>query len=99
MLIALGPDGPLGYSTRVTIRETDDPATGRPHRIVVSSQGGSLDLTMDITVLDAIVTPGGALAKGPDFLQLRGTYHVSGKAGGQAVDFTAPGAAETFGGR
>jgi len=44
-------------------------------------------------------TPGGALAKGPDFLQLRGTYHVSGKAGGQAVDFTAPGAAETFGGR
>jgi len=99
MLIALGPDGPLGYSTRVTIRETDDPATGRPHRIVVSSQGGSLDLTMDITVLDAIVTPGGALAKGPDFLQLRGTYHVSGKTGGQAVDFTAPGAAETFGGR
>jgi hypothetical protein len=54
---------------------------------------------MDITVRDAIVTPGGALAKGPDFLQLRGNYHVTGKAGGQAVDFTAPGAAETFRGR
>lgn len=99
VLIALGPDGPLGYSTRVAIRETDDPATGRPQRIVVSSEGGSLDLTMDITVRDAIVTPGGVLAKGPDFLQLRGSYHVTGKAGGQAVDFTAPGAAETFRGR
>jgi hypothetical protein len=98
-LIALGPDGPLGYSTRVAIRETDDPETGRPQRIVVSSQGGSLDLTMDITVQDAIVTPGGALAKGPDFLQLRARYHVTGTAGGQAVNFTAPGAAETFRGR
>jgi hypothetical protein len=99
VLIALGPDGPLGYSTRVAIRETDDPATGRPQRIVVSSEGGSLDLTMDITVRDTIVTPGGVLAKGPDFLQLRGSYHVTGKAGGQAVDFTALGAAETFRGR
>ena len=98
-LMALGPDGPLGYSTRVAIRETDDPVTGRPQRIVVSSQGGSLDLTLDITVQDAIVTPGGPLAKGPDFLQLRARYHVTGKAGGQAVDFTAPGAAETFRGR
>jgi len=98
-LIALGPDGPLGYSTRVAIRETDDPATGRPQRIVVSSEGGSLDLTLDITVEDAIVTPGGALADGPDFLQLRARYHVTGKAGGQPVEFTAPGAAETFRGR
>jgi hypothetical protein len=98
-LIALGPDGPLGYSTSVAIRETDDPTTGRPQRIVVSSHGGALDLTMDITVEDAIVTPGGALASGPDFLQLRARYRVTGKAGGQPVDFTGPGAAETFRGR
>jgi hypothetical protein len=54
---------------------------------------------MDIAVDDAVVTPGGALASGPDFLQLRGRYHVTGKSGGRDVDFTAPGAAETFRGR
>ncbi len=98
-LVALGSDGPVGYSSRVSIRETDDLATGRPRRIVVSSQGGSLDVTMDIEVEDAIVTPGGALANGPDFFQLRARYHVTGKAVGQDVDFIAPGAAETFRGR
>lgn len=98
-LVALGPDGPVGYSTRVTIRETDDAATGQPRRIIVESQGGSLDLLMTIDVDAAIVTRGGALARGPDFLQLRARYHVTGTAGGRAVDFTAPGAAETFRGR
>jgi hypothetical protein len=95
-LLALGPDGPVGYATRVTIEETDDPVTGRPRRIVVTGRGGPLDLRMDILVESAIVSPGGALGIGPDFLQLRARYHVTGQAGGQQVDFTAPGAAETF---
>jgi hypothetical protein len=95
-LVALGPDGPVGYTTRVAIDETDDPATGRPTRIVVSGRGDDMDLRMEIAVEGAIVTPGGALAAGPDFLQMRGTYHVTGRAGGQAVDFRASGAAETF---
>jgi hypothetical protein len=94
-LMALGPDGPIGFSTRVTITETDD-AAGRPRRILVRGRGESLDLRMDIAVEDAIVTRGGALAAGPDFLQLRTVYHVSGRAGGQAVEFTARGASETF---
>jgi hypothetical protein len=95
-LVALGPDGPVGYSTRVTIEETDDPSTGRPQHIRVHGRTGPLDLTMDITVESAIVTSGGALASGPDFLQLRARYHVTGRAGEQQLDFTAPGAAETF---
>ena len=99
VLVALGPDGPVGYATRVRIEETDDPATGRPRRIVVTGRGGAIDLTMDIAVESAIVTRGGALAAGPDFLQMRAQYHVTGRAGGQSVDFTAPGAAETFRGR
>lgn len=95
-LVALGPDGPVGYSTRVSIEETDDPVTGRPTHIIVTGRGRDLDLWMDIAVESAIVTRGGALAAGPDFLQLRAQYHVTGSAGGSAVDFRASGAAETF---
>jgi hypothetical protein len=98
-LVALGPDGPVGYTTRVSIEETDNPADGRPQRIRVEGRGGALDLKMDITVESAIVTSGGALASGPDFLQLRARYKVTGQAGGRSLDFTAPGAAETFRGR
>ena len=98
-LIALGPEGPVGYATRVTIEETNDPSTGRPRRILVRGRGGAIDLRMDIAIENAIVTSGGALASGPDFLQLRARYHVTGRAGGQSIDFTAPGAAETFRGR
>jgi hypothetical protein len=95
-LVALGPDGPVGYATRVTIEESDEPGTSRPARIVVTGRARDLDLRMEITVESAIVNKGGALAAGPDFLQMRAQYHVTGSAGGQAVDFTAPGAAETF---
>jgi hypothetical protein len=31
-----------------------------------------------------------------DFFQLAGVYRVTGQAGGQRIDFTARGAAETF---
>jgi len=41
----------------------------------------------------------GPLANDLDFLQMRGRYRVTGKAGDRALDFTAPGAAETFRGR
>jgi hypothetical protein len=54
---------------------------------------------MELDVERAIVTQGGALTPGPDFLQLKATYRVSGEAAGEAIDFTAPGAAETFRGR
>lgn len=99
VLIALGPDGPIGYSTRVRIDEADDPATGRPREVIVRGRGESLDLQLAIQVEDAIVNRGGALAAGPDFLQLRGRYRVTGSVNGQPVDFEASGAAETFRGR
>ena len=38
----------------------------------------------------------GALGSGMDFLQMRGEYTVSARAGSRDIAFTAPGAAETF---
>ncbi|MEZ5291750.1 MAG: hypothetical protein R2745_11745 [Vicinamibacterales bacterium] len=100
-LMVLGPDGPLGQATRVTIDETNDDAAGRPSRIVVMGTSPSLDLTLDIAVESGVTTPmtGGPRANGLDFFQLRGRYTVSGTAGERPLNFTAPGAAETFRGR
>lgn len=95
-LVALGPDGPIGYATRVRIEEIDEPGSTRPRRIVVTGRARDFQLTMDIAVENVIVNRGGALAAGPDFLQMRATYTVKGRVGGQDVSFTAPGAAETF---
>jgi hypothetical protein len=95
-LVALGPDGPVGYATDVTIREADAAGTKQPDHIVVTGRSRNLNLTLDIDVESAIVNRGGVLSAGPDFLQLRARYRVTGRAGGQTVDFTAPGAAETF---
>ena len=41
----------------------------------------------------------GALSSGMDFLQMRGHYTVTGRAGARTMRFTAPGTAETFRGR
>ena len=100
-LMVLGPDGPLGQATRVTIEETNDPAHDRPSRIVVRGTSPSLDLQMEIAIDSGVRTAmtGGPAASGLDFLQLRGRYRVSGSAGDRPLDFVAPGAAETFRGR
>jgi len=100
-LAALGPDGPMGYTTTVSIEETDDVATRRPRRIVVRGRSASLDLTMDLTVDNAIVTRmgGGAFGSGMDFYQFRARYRVVGRVGSQSIDFTAGGSAETFRGQ
>jgi hypothetical protein len=97
-LIVIGPDGPLGQASDVTITETMDPARDRPSRIVVEGRGPSVDLTLDIAVDSAIQTSmaGGPLASGLAFLQMRGRYQVSGQVGDRTLAFTAPGAAETF---
>jgi hypothetical protein len=100
-LMVLGPDGPLGQATRVTIDETDDPDRDRPARVVVRGTSPSLDLTLDLAVERGVRTPmtAGPRANGLDFFQLRGRYSVSGTAGDQPLSFTAPGAAETFRGQ
>lgn len=101
VLVALGPDGPLAYTTRVTIDETPGGPSGAPARIVVRGRSRALEITMELAVQDAVVTrmPEGFFAGGMDFMQLRAEYRVSGEAAGRAIEFTAPGSAETFRGR
>jgi hypothetical protein len=100
-LAALGPDGPLGYASDLTIEESNDPATGRPSRIALHGRGPSLDVRLDLTIEDAVVTamPQGSFGGGMDFLQMRAAYHVEGRAGDRRLSFDAPGSAETFRGR
>ena len=85
----------------MSIEETDATATGQPRRIVVRGQSRSLNLTMELDIEDVLVSrmDSGLFASALDFYQLRATYHVVGHAGDRSVDFTAPGAAETFRGR
>lgn len=94
---ALGADGLIGYATDVRITEESD-EEGRPRTIVVRALGTAFDVTLRFDVEAAVTTrtqqgaPGGRL----DFLQLRGEYTVTGRAGALDFDFTAPGTAETF---
>lgn len=93
----LGADGPLGYATSVVITETND-AAGQPQTITVRGRGPAVDITLRFDVESAETT---RMAEGPlgsdlDFLQMRGAYRVTGRAGSRDIDFTAPGAAETF---
>ena len=96
----LGPDGPIGYATNVRITEEND-RTGRPQRIAITARGPSLDLKAQFDVATVVTTRSqqGPLANQIDFLQLRGAYTVTGTAGTRQLQFTAPGAAETFRGR
>ena len=96
----LGPDGPLGYSTNVRIVEAND-ERGQPRTITVRARGTALDLDLQFDVASAVTThmAQGPLANGIDFLQMRGQYTVSGRAGSREITFTAAGAAETFRGK
>ena len=97
----LGPDGPLGYATNVTITETND-ERGQPRTILVRARGTDLSVDVRFDVESAVTTPGagtGPLTSGLDFLQLRGTYAVTGRAGSRMLKFVAPGSAETFRGK
>ena len=100
-LLVLGPDGPVGYATRVTIDERDAAGTGEPEHIRVRARSRALDLTMEIDVEDRVVSrmDRAAIGNGLDFHQMRASYRVRGRVGEQHVDFTAAGAAETFRGR
>jgi len=94
---ALGPDGPLGYSTDVRIEETNDDL-GRPRAIDVRARGAalSLDLRFDVDSIETTRMTQGALGNDLDFLQMRGRYTVSGRVGDREIAFAAPGSAETF---
>jgi hypothetical protein len=93
-LTVLGPDGPLGFSTNITI---DDASTNRVH---VRANGEGLDLQLELAADETVRTPMAltALAGGQplNFFQLGGTFHVKGTVSGRQIDFTARGSAETF---
>ena len=100
-LLALGPDGPEGYATSVTIDERDAAGTDEPERITVRARSRALDLTMTLDVVDRVVSrmDRAAIGNALDFHQMRASYRVRGRVGDRHVDFTAAGAAETFRGR
>lgn len=92
-LAVVGPDGPIGVSTRVTIDDAND-------RVEVRARGERLDLALSFEADDTLRTAlagtqlpvGGSM----DFLQMGGTYRATGTVQGRRVDFTARGSAETF---
>jgi len=93
----LGPDGPVAFSTDVSIDEEND--GDRPNVITVRAGGRQVDLTMRLEVAESVTTrmeltrtAHGAM----NFLQLGGLYRVTGKIGDHEVNFTARGSAETF---
>ena len=104
---ALGPDGPLGYAANVTITEENDEG-GQPRTILVTGRSRLLDVRIRFDVGSMVTTrmsqgalsagapSSGAVSNGLNFLQMRGQYTVTGKAGDRTLDFTAPGSAETF---
>ena len=93
-LAVLGPDGPLGFSSRVTI---DDAAEGRID-VRATARGADLhlSLTVDETVRSALAMTNLPGRQPLNFFQLGGIYHVKGKVGAREIDFTARGSAETF---
>jgi hypothetical protein len=96
----IGPAGPLGFASDVRITETNRP-DGRPANVAIRARGPGVDLTLRLDVASTETTrfAQGPLANGVDFLQMRGQYTITGRAGGRDVAVTAPGAAETFRGR
>ena len=93
----LGPEGPLGYATDVRITETKGRG-GVPERIDIVARGTGLNVRVrfDTDSTTSTRMSQGAPGSGLTFLQMRGRYTVTGRAGGTALDFSAPGAAESF---
>jgi hypothetical protein len=93
----LGSDGPIAFSTDMSIAEHDE--GGAVKSISVRARNRQMDLALDIDVAEAVQTRT-PLTRGPagamNFLQLSGVYNVSGKAAGRDLHFSARGSAETF---
>jgi hypothetical protein len=97
---AIGPQGPIAFSTELAINETDD--GGRPRTITVESRDRRFPIALRFEVSESVetsmsLTRGAAGAM--TFLQLGGVYHATGRAGGRDIAFSARGSAETFRGR
>jgi hypothetical protein len=96
LLGVLGPDGPLGYATDISITETDD-EHGNPRTILVRGRSADLDVEARFDVEETTRSRGLVMLRSDlDFFQMRGTYTVTGRIGSRMLSFTAPGSAETF---
>jgi hypothetical protein len=96
-LMALGPDGPIGYSIDVSITEVDRVADRAPRQIVIRGAGETLDVSIEIDAITS--TARSRLERNDarlDFLQMRGQARVTGTMRGKPFEFTAPASAETF---
>ena len=93
----LGPDGPIAFSTDVSIDEEDQ--GDRPKAISVHARGRQMELTLRLEVAESVATRL-SLTRGAEgvmnFLQLGGVYQVTGKVRDRDIHFTARGSAETF---
>jgi hypothetical protein len=93
-MTVLGPQGPLAFSTDVAI---DDHDLGH---VAVRARGRGIDLRLTLTVEETTRTSMAMarLPTGPpmNFLQLGGSYRVTGRVGERNVDFVARGSAEAF---
>jgi hypothetical protein len=89
--------GPSGYATNVTIAENRRRA-GRPRTITIRAPGTRTEPTATFAVESAIMTPaGGLLMSGPDFSSdARHVYRERSRRRPRALEFIAPGSAETF---
>jgi len=90
--------GLVGIATNVVIDEHRPAADAKaaPASIEVTARAANVDLRLSFAT-DRIVRTAMAMTGGAnDFLQMGGTYRVTGTAAGRTVDFTARGAAETF---
>ena len=82
----LGPDGPVAFSTNLSIEEHDQ--GDRPRTIDVRARGQQLDMALRFTVAESERTS--------TFVQLGGVYDVSGRVRDRDLSFTSRGSAETF---
>ena len=82
----LGPDGPIAFSTTVSIRERGEGSV--PDGLDVRATGDRLMLQLSFDVSESERTS--------SFLQLGGVYRVTGRVRDRDIGFTARGSAETF---
>jgi hypothetical protein len=89
----MGPNGPLAFSTAVTIREA-------ANSIEIRARSSNLELELTFSPERTERTPmsmtGSRSGLQLDFLQMTGDYLGKGTVAGRAIDFRARGAAERF---
>jgi hypothetical protein len=95
-MMALGPDGPIGYSTDVTITETDRPGEDAPQSIVVRGHHEAFAVTIDMTSITSAVRSRFDRSSGVNLVQMHADALVSGHVHGETFAFTASASAETF---